>query len=142
MSGKATAQVLGRLGRDPEVRFLPNGTAKVSFSLAVSHQRKDEAGNWVEAKPSWVDCVLWGKRGEAFARFHAKGDLAFVLGELRQDTWDDKQTGQKRSRLYVNGGEWDFVGSKKTDAGPVAEGDSSNPDKMFEGSAPADEPAF
>lgn len=138
MSGKATAQVLGRLGRDPEVRFLPNGTAKVSFSLAVSHQRKDDAGNWVESPPSWFECVLWGKSGEAFARFHKKGDLAYVIGELRMDSWDDKATGAKRYKVYVNAREWDFVGGKKTDAGPVPE-QTENPDTMF---GKAEETAF
>lgn len=138
MSGKATAQVLGRLGRDPEVRFMPDGTAKVSFSLAVSHQRKDGAGNWVESDPSWIECVIWSKRGEAFARFHKKGDLAYVVGELRMDAWEDK-AGQKRSKLFVKVDEWDFVGAKKADGGPAPE--QSHPDSMF-GKPAAEDTAF
>ena len=142
MSGKATAQVLGRLGRDPETRFLPNGTAKVSFSLAVSHQQKNAEGVWAESEPSWIECVLWGKKGEAFARFHKKGDLAYVLGEIRQESWEDKATGAKRYKTYVNAQEWDFVGGKKTDAGPVAERTADNPDTMFGKPAAGEDTAF
>jgi len=127
MSGIAKAQVLGRLGRDPELRFLPDGTAKCSFSLAVSHQKKDAGGNWVDSDPTWIEVVLWGKRGEAFARFHSKGDLAFVEGDLRLDTWESK-TGEKRSKLYVNAQAWDFAGGKKEGREAPA---TPNPDAMF-----------
>jgi len=128
VSGVAKAQVLGRLGRDPELRFMPDGTAKCVFSLAVSHQKKDAKGDWVESEPTWIEVVIWGKRGESFARFHSKGDLAFVAGDLRLDTWESK-SGEKRSKLYVNAQEWEFAGEKKAARGEAASG--SHPDKMF-----------
>src|SRR6185503_17667618 len=65
--------------------------------------------NWKD-QPTFIDVTMFGKRGEAFARFHTKGKAAFLEGHLRMDTWDDKQTGQKRSKLYVVADGWEFVG--------------------------------
>jgi len=101
--------LMGNLTRDPEVRFAQNGSAICKFGLAVNRRYQDAAGEWKE-EPTFVDVTIFGKRGEAFAKFHAKGKPAFVEGELRYDQWDDKQSGQKRSKLYVVGNNWEFVG--------------------------------
>ena len=101
--------LMGNLTRDPEVRFTQGGTAIVKFGLAVNRRYQDQAGEWKE-EVTFVDITIFGKRGEAFAKFHGKGKPAFIEGELRFDTWDDKQTGQKRSKLYVVGNNWEFVG--------------------------------
>ena len=106
--------LMGNLTRDPEVRFAQNGTAICKIGLAVNRRYQDAAGEWKE-EATFVDVTIFGKRGEAFAKFHAKGKPAFIEGELRLDTWDDKQSGQKRSKLYVVGNNWEFVG-----AGPGA----------------------
>ncbi len=103
--------LMGNLTRDPEVRFAPNGTAICKFGLAVNRRYQDAAGEWKE-EPTFVDVTIFGKRGEAFAKFHGKGKPAFVEGELRLDQWDDKQSGQKRSKLYVVGNNWEFVGGQ------------------------------
>jgi single-strand DNA-binding protein len=102
--------LMGNLTRDCETRFAPNGTAIVKFGLAVNRRFQDADGNWKE-QPTFIDVTMFGKRGEAFARFHTKGKPAFIEGQLRLDTWDDKQTGQKRSKLYVVADNWEFVGS-------------------------------
>ena len=101
--------LMGNLTRDPEVRFTQGGTALVKFGLAVNRRFQDAEGNWKD-EPTFVDITMWGKRGEAFARFHGKGKPAFIEGHLRLDNWEDKQTGQKRSKLYVVGDNWEFVG--------------------------------
>ncbi len=102
--------LMGNLTRDCETRFAPNGTAIVKFGLAVNRRFQDAEGNWKE-QPTFIDITIFGKRGEAFARFHTKGKPAFIEGQLRLDTWDDKQSGQKRSKLYVVADNWEFVGS-------------------------------
>ena len=110
MSSYNKVILMGNLTRDPEVRYANSGTAIVKFGLAVNRRFQDSEGNWQE-EATFVDITMFGKRGEAFSRFHQKGKPAFIDGSLRFDTWDDKQTGQKRSKLYVVGDNWEFVGS-------------------------------
>ena len=108
--------LMGNLTRDPEVRYASNGTPIVKFGLAVNRRFQDAEGNWQE-EPTFVDVTIFGKRGEAFSRFHGKGKSAFVEGHLRMDTWDDKQTGAKRSKLYVVADNWEFVGAGREGGG-------------------------
>lgn len=110
--------LMGNLTRKPDMRYTQNGTAICKFGLAVNRRFKDSAsGEWRE-EPTFVDITMFGKRGEAFAKYHDKGRAAFVEGELRLDTWDDKETGQKRSKLYVVGENWEFVGSSGREGTP------------------------
>src|SRR5262245_26922435 len=111
--------LMGNLTRDCETRFGGNGTAIVKFGLAVNRRFQDADGNWKD-QPTFIDVTMFGKRGEAFARFHTKGKPAFLEGHLRMDTWDDKQTGQKRSKLYVVADGWEFVGPGGGPAGREA----------------------
>lgn len=110
MSSYNKVILMGNLTRKPEVRFTPGGMAICKVGMAVNRRFKDQTGNWKE-EPTFVDVTIFGKRGEAFAKFHDKGKPAFIEGELRLDQWEDKQSGEKRSKLYVVGNEWQFVGS-------------------------------
>jgi single-strand DNA-binding protein len=76
---------------------------------------KDASGEWRE-ETTFVDVTVFGKRGEAFARYHKKGQPAFFEGRLRLDTWEDKNSGQKRSKLEVIAENWEFVGGRGADA--------------------------
>jgi single-strand DNA-binding protein len=110
MSSYNKVILMGNLTRKPEVRYTQNGTAICKLGLAVNRRFKDSAtGEWRE-EPTFVDITFFGKRGEAFAKYHDKGKPAFIEGSLRLDTWDDKQSGEKRSKLYVVGDDWQFVG--------------------------------
>ncbi len=112
MSSYNRVILMGNLTRDPEVRYANNGTAVCRIGLAVNRRFKDsQTGDWRE-EPTFIDVTMFGKRGEAFARYHTKGRTAFIEGSLRLDTWEDKQSGQKRSKLYVVGDEWQFVGGR------------------------------
>jgi single-strand DNA-binding protein len=102
--------LMGNLTRKPEVRYTQGGTAICKFGLAVNRRFKDQTGEWKE-EATFVDVTFFGKRGEAFAKYHDKGKTAFIEGSLRLDQWDDKQSGEKRSKLYVVGDDWQFVGS-------------------------------
>ena len=110
MSSYNKVILMGNLTRKPEMRYTQNGTAICKFGLAVNRRYKDQTGEWKE-EPTFIDITFFGKRGEAFAKYHDKGKPAFVEGSLRLDTWEDKQTGDKRSKLYVVGDDWQFVGS-------------------------------
>ncbi len=133
--------LMGNLTRDPEVRYAQSGTAIIKFGLAVNRRFKDAEDNWVE-EPVFVDITMFGKRGEAFSRFHTKGKSAFIEGRLQFDTWDDRESGQKRSKLYVIGENWEFVGSGEgAGGGSGGGGSSSGGERRGGGRAPSYEPA-
>ena len=101
--------LMGRLTRDPELRYTQSNLGICKAGLAVNRRYKDsQSGEWKE-EVTFVDVTIFGKRGEAFEKYHKKGQSAFVEGSLRFDTWDDKNTGQKRSKLYVVADNWEFV---------------------------------
>jgi single-strand DNA-binding protein len=108
----------GRLTRKPEVRFTPGGLAIVKVGLAIN--RKYKVGDEWKEEAVFVDVTIFGKRGEAFAQHHDKGAEAFIEGELRLDQWQDKNSGEKRSKLYVVGNEWQFVSGKRDDGGQAS----------------------
>src|SRR5690349_5609141 len=102
--------LMGNLTRDPEVRFTANQMAICKFGMAVNRRFKDAAsGEWKE-EPTFVDVTIFGSRAEPFAKYHSKGKPCFIEGELRLDTWEDKNGGGKRSKLYVVANQWEFVG--------------------------------
>jgi len=96
----------GNITRDPETRFTKSGTPVVSFTLAVDHGYGENKGT------TFIDCTMFGKCAEAFAKYHSKGSGAFVTGELRQESWETK-AGEKRSKLCMTASEWSFNGSAK-----------------------------
>ena len=109
MSSYNKVILMGNLTRDPEIRYTQNNMPICKFGLAVNRRFKDgQTGEWRE-EPTFVDITFFGKRGEAFAKYHTKGKPAFVEGSLRLDNWQD-QDGNKRSKLYVVGDDWQFVG--------------------------------
>jgi single-strand DNA-binding protein len=99
--------LMGNLTRDPEVHKGRSDMVIVTFTLAISDKYKDQE------RTDFVDVKMFGKRGEAFAKFHNKGERAFIEGRLRLDTWEDKNGGGKRSKLYVVGDNFEFVGRGK-----------------------------
>jgi len=100
----------GRLCRDPETRRTGSGESVTNITLAQDTKRK-QGDQWVDGDPIFLDVVVWGSRGEAFARHHKKGDMALVEGRLRLDQWDDKQSGAKRSKIRVDAVDWHFAKS-------------------------------
>ena len=109
--------LMGNLTRDPELRFTPSNMAICKVGLAVNRRFKDgQSGEWRE-EPTFVDVTIFGKRGEAFEKYHKKGQSAFLEGELRLDNWEDKNTGQKRSKLYVVAENWEFVNGNREERG-------------------------
>jgi single-strand DNA-binding protein len=100
MSSLNRVLLLGNCTRDSEIRYTPGGTAILSFGLAVNRKYRDAKQEMVE-EVTFVDVDLWGQQGEVAQEFLLKGKQVFVEGRLKFDQWDDKETGQKRSRLKV-----------------------------------------
>jgi len=105
----------GRLCRDPETRTTGGGESVTNITLAQDTKKKGPGGTWVDGDPIFLDVAIWGTRGEAFARHHRKGDMALVEARLRLDTWDDKQSGAKRSKLKADAVDWHFASSSKAE---------------------------
>ena len=103
--------LMGNLTRDPELRYASNGTAICKVGLAMNRRIPDPNGGPPREEVTFVDVTIFGKRGEAFQKYHTKGKSAFIEGALRFDTWEDKNGGGKRSKLYVVADNWEFVGS-------------------------------
>lgn len=91
---------MGNLTRDPELRYTPKGTAVAKLGLAINRQWKDESGAKKE-EVTFVDVDAFGRQAETLAQYLKKGRPLYIEGRLKLDTWDDKQTNQKRSKLGV-----------------------------------------
>ena len=109
--------LMGNLTRDPELRYTASNMAVCKVGMAVNRRVKDQQTEQWREEPTFVDVTIFGKRGEAFEKFHKKGASAFIDGELRFDQWEDRESGQKRSKLYVVAHNWEFVGGGRDSGG-------------------------
>lgn len=105
--------LMGRLTRDPEARTTSTGKTVVSFSLAVDRASQDDSADF-------FDVTAWEKLGELVMQYLAKGRRVLVQGRLRQDSWDDKETGKKRSRVEVTATDVTFLDGPSGDSGSAA----------------------
>jgi len=103
--------LLGNLTRDPEVRYTPKGSAVCDLGLAVNRQYTLDSGEKRE-EVTYVDIVLWSRLAEIAGEYLKKGRPVFIEGRLQLDSWDDKQTGQKRTKLRVIGETMQLLGSR------------------------------
>jgi len=103
--------LIGNLTRDPEIRYTPKGTAVADIGLAVNRVFTGEDGEKRE-EVTFVDVVLWSRLAEIAEQYLKKGRPVFIEGRLQLDSWDDKQTGQKRSRLRVVGENLQMLGGR------------------------------
>ena len=110
----------GNLTRDPELRYTPKGLAISKIGLAVNRTWKNEAGETKE-EVTFVDVDSFGRQAEVIAQYFKKGSPILVEGRLRLDQWDDKQTGQKRSKLGVVLEGFSFLDSKRSDGSVPSE---------------------
>ena len=103
--------LMGNLTRDPEPRTIPSGQSVTSFTLAVNRTWKGQDGTSQESV-SYLDCVAWGKAGEVIAQYLQKGRPLLVSGHLEQRSWEDKESGQKRSKVEVVVEDFNFIDSR------------------------------
>ncbi|MGA2604853.1 MAG: single-stranded DNA-binding protein [Verrucomicrobiia bacterium] len=102
--------LMGNLTRDPEVRYTPKGTAIANLGLAVNRRWTTETGEAKE-EVTFVDVEVWGRQAETVGQYLSKGKPIFVEGRLRLDSWDDKESGQKKSKLKVVCERFQFIGA-------------------------------
>lgn len=108
--------LMGNLTRDPELRYTPKGTAVAELGLAINRVWNNDQGQKQE-ETTFVDVTLWGRTAELAQQYLTKGRPVYVEGRLTLDTWDDKQTGQKRSKLKVVGETMQFLNSGERGGG-------------------------
>lgn len=101
--------LLGRLGKDPEMRYAPSGTAIATFSIATNHRQKSE-GEWVE-KTEWHNILAFGKTAEFAGEYLNKGKQVFIDGRLQTSSWEDQQ-GVKKYKTEIIVNELQMVGGK------------------------------
>jgi single-strand DNA-binding protein len=116
MASYNKVMLMGNLTRDPEVRYTPKGSAVADLALAVNRTYTADSGEKRE-EVTYVDIVLWSKLAELAGQYLKKGRAVFIEGRLQMDTWEDKQTGQKRSRIKVVGENMQFVDSRRDGGG-------------------------
>lgn len=104
--------LLGNLTRDPQVKYTPSGTAVAEVGLAVNRYWFDKQSNSRREETTFVDVTLWGRDAEVAGEYLAKGRPVLIEGRLQLDSWDDKQTGQKRSKLRVVGERMQLLGGR------------------------------
>lgn len=111
--------LMGNLTRDPEIRYTPKGTAVAELGLAVNRVFSSENGEKRE-EVTFVDVTLWGRTAEIAGEYLKKGRPVFIEGRLQMDTWDDKATGQKRSKLKVVAEAMQLMGGREGGEGGAA----------------------
>ena len=120
MASLNKVMLIGNLTRDPDMRYTPKGSAVADIAIAVNRMYSAENGDKRE-EVTYVDVVLWARLAELANQYLKKGRPIFVEGRLQMDSWEDKATGQKRSRLRVVGENIQFLGAGR-EGGPMGMG--------------------
>lgn len=150
MAGKSVNKVIlvGNLGKDPEVKYTPQGTPVAKITLATNERYKDKDGNWQD-RTEWHNVVLWQRLAEIAGEYLKKGGKVYIEGRLQTRSWDDKQTGQKKYMTEVvandlvllggrgeGGGEYSGGSSRSTSAGGSNNFDQRTPEPEPAGTGP------
>ena len=115
--------LIGRLGKDPELSYLPSGQSVAKFTMATNRSYKDKTGEWKE-ETDWHNIVAWGKTGETCAQYLKKGGQAYVEGRIQSRNWEDRE-GKKRTTTEIIAENVVLLGSRGDSEGggrPVAAG--------------------
>jgi single-strand DNA-binding protein len=109
--------LVGNLGRDPELRYTPQGTPVCSFSVATNERRKDKTGE-MQDQTTWFKVTLWNRQAETAAQYLTKGRPVYIEGRLRVEEWTDRD-GKPRHTLEVHGTEMQFIGGGRGEEPPM-----------------------
>jgi len=141
MAGKSVNKVilLGNLGKDPELKYTPQGTAVAKFTLATNERFKDKEGQWQD-RTEWHNITAWARTAEIVGEYLKKGSKVYIEGSLRTHSWEDKQTNQKKymTEIFVN--DLVLLGGRGEAGGDFA-GGSRQRDNNFDQRTPEPEPA-
>lgn len=123
------AIILGRLGKDPEMRYAPSGTAIATFSVATNSRQKAD-GEWVD-KTDWHNILAFGKLAEFAGEYLSKGKLIYLEGRIQTSSWEDQQ-GQKKYKTEIVVSELQMIGSKSDTSGSSVEEQNGEEAKVNE----------
>jgi len=123
--------LMGNLTRDPELRYLPSGTAVSEIGLAVNDRRKNANGEWID-ETTFVDVTLWSRTAEVASEYLSKGSPILVEGRLKLDSWETND-GQKRSKLKVVCERMQMLGGRGGGGGAPSEGGGRAPARRSSG---------
>jgi single-strand DNA-binding protein len=126
--------LMGNLTRDPEIKYTPKGMAIANFGIAVNRVWSNEGGEKQE-EVTFIDIEMFGRKAEVVGEYFKKGKPIYVEGRLKLDSWDDKTSGQKKSKLKVIGETFEFLGSREGGGG--GGGENSGGEGRPQRSAPA-----
>ncbi len=116
MANLNKVMLIGNLTRDPELRHTPKGTSVTELGLAINRVWYDD-NKQKQEDTTFVDVTFWGRQAESIQQYLTKGRPIFIEGRLQLDSWDDKETGKKRSKLRVIGESFQFIDSKPGSGG-------------------------
>jgi len=117
MRGVNKVILVGTLGKDPEVKFLPNGNAVCNFSMATSEAWRDKNSGEMQEATEWHNISMFGKLAEIAGEYLRKGSKAYIEGKLKTRSWDDQATGQKRYKTEVQADQLQMLDNKAADGG-------------------------
>ncbi len=113
--------LIGNLGKDPEVKYTQSGMAVARFSIATNERVKDKDGNWGD-RTEWHNIVLFDRKAEVAGEYLKKGRTVYIEGSIRTNSWDDKETGQKKYRTEIIGNQMVLLGGQREGGGEGGEG--------------------
>jgi single-strand DNA-binding protein len=122
--------LIGRLGRDPEMRFTPSGEPVANFSIATSRSWTDQASNERREVTEWHNIVAWRRLAETCNRFLRKGRLVYIEGRLETRSWDDRETGKKMYRTEVVAEDMQMLDTAPQGEDGMGAGDMSGDDRQ------------
>lgn len=111
MAGIAKVTIVGNVGRDPEMRYTPSGQPVTNFSVAVNRRYSAGDGETRE-ETEWFTIDCWGKLAETANQYLQKGKQVYIEGRIKLESWDDRNTGEKRQRMKVTATEMQFLGQR------------------------------
>jgi single-strand DNA-binding protein len=121
--GVNSVTLVGRAGRDPEVRYFESGSVVANLTLAVNRRSRDD-------EPDWFNLEIWGKQAQVAADYVRKGSLVGIIGSLKLDRWTDRATGEERSKPVVRVDRLELLGSRRdAEAGSFGGGGGSPSDE-------------
>jgi single-strand DNA-binding protein len=135
-------QLIGNLGKDPEVKYTPQGTPVAKLTIATNERYKDKDGQWQD-RTEWHNVVLWQRLAEIAGEYLKKGGKVYIEGRLQTRSWDDKQTGQKKYMTEVVASDLILLGGRGEGAegGGYSRGAAAGNNNNFDQRVPEPEPA-
>ena len=116
--GINSVTLVGRAGRDPEVRYFESGTVVANLTLAVNRRNRDD-------EPDWFNLEIWGKQAQVAADYVKKGSLIGITGSFKLDSWKDRNTGEERNKPVVRVDRLELLGSKRDSDNSNFQGNNS-----------------